>query len=1558
MTSIVGEEARKLINKRKNRYMRFLVATLLWIAPTFLLLLLSKTARAQVTGKVADSEDGENESKNLKEEEIETETDEDNPNVVIRSRPVDSVGQLLASAARSQNIAAANTSAEAARTEAARTEAIRNHERLLLARAAINQTGDASRKAPWLARVQVEEEEPSADNNLIARSAASTEEEEDRDERIAINHRATISPTDKEKPWLARAWEEEEEEEAADNLVARSAASTEEEEDRDERIAINHRATISPTDKEKPWLARAWEEEAEENDDRIAINPAAANQTEKETPWLARAEAEETESSVAADLLARSRDTETIEEEDERRLVTALPQNALNRRDAPKRSADWVSIFHEALIPPEDQPFTELAADPNVNLIVDPTADPNAVAVRSSIGGNTIYDVSDLPQTSITPTFLAGETEEPAISAEADDVEFLSPEANAFLNNPATSVVLKFPIGAKIALLINGRVVGSDYVGRTETDTQTRSRIQTWYGVTLAAGDNQLEVVSTDSGEVLKRLMVTVRGMPADLVLLSPRAIPADGRSVSALRGQLVDETGNISRWESTVTLEASDGQFLGADANPDAPGFQVVAEQGEFIAELQSSLDSGLVQLRARSGEFQTFGQIQFVTPQRSNLISGVVDLRFGAQGTDYYDSYREFLPIDGDDDYGIDLDAAVFATGNIGQWLYTGAYNSDRTLNEDCNGDTRLFRANNRNGGNCESTYATYGDDSHSDIVAPSLDSVFLRLERTSPSAEAATDYVMWGDYNTQEFSAASQLFTATNRQLHGFKANYNFGNLALTGLYANNVEGFQRDTIAPDGTSGFYFTSQRDLVPGSERVFLELEELERPGTVLERVALTRGADYQIDYDRGTLLFNDPVARTQVDDFGLLLVRRIVTTYQHENGADTDIIGSRLQYNFSQQQGRESWVGASYLDESLGSRGFSLFGADAQISIGDHTQVTAEIARSTSDFDTTDSVSGNAYRVEVESGLGDRISGRAYLRSTDTGFSNRATTSFVPGQTRYGAQIAGQITDSTTLRAQFDREDNSGTAPLVLTDLSDLLASFEPQPGRALDNSLTTYSLGVTQQFGESTAEVDWLHRDRTDRLNPNSSISSDQLRTRLTTPITDRLSVVAQNELNLSSNSDPIYPSRTLVGLNWEVMDGLNVGVNQLFYGDRGSATTLDVSGEHTFASDTTLHGRFSTIGGRQIGGTVGLEQGINLAPGLDLDLGFEKIFSTLGRDTAASTQFAQPFAPGQSASALGLTGGENYSVGISYTDNPDFQASSRFEHRRAGGNSNTVFTASALGRITPALTLLSDYRTARAANQRLTGLGRTSLFKLGLAYRNPKNDRFNALLRYEHRMNPNSVPTNATLGASSETQEHLFSAEAIYAPNWRWELYGKYALRNSRTEFNGAGNSFSNSNTSQLAQARATYRLGYRWDTVGELRWLGGGGYSETGFSVEAGYYPLPDLRISAGYSGGANDTDFGENRSNGGFYFGATAKLSGLLDGFATQPNDPRQQRESEADIPIYEYSEESSPEVGSPEVGSPEVGSSEESSSEDRMLEEELEELLPPVLPDTGEEDF
>ncbi len=1143
-------------------------------------------------------------------------------------------------------------------------------------------------------------------------------------------------------------------------------------------------------------------------------------------------------------------------------------------------------------------------------------------------------EVSNIPSLDTVPHLFENEapeapevtdvvTELPVAQAiPAGAVQILSPEVNTVLDVPAATVILQYPMGADLELRVNDQVVDRSLIGRTETNSATSQILENWYGVGLEVGENIITVTPRGETNPLASVIIQVAGQPTRLTVDTREArAPADGRSTARVEGQLLDDNGNPSNWDTVVTLTASDGQFIGADHAPDQPGFQVETTNGYFSAELQSPITAQRVQIKATALNMEAYNQVQFTTQQRPSLVTGMVDLRFGPGGTDFHDSFRDFLPLDEDNGYELDVDASVFALGNVGEWLFTGAFNSDRPLNEDCRGETSLFRAS----ASCENAYSVYGDDSTSDVVAPSIDRFYARLERTSPVPDAGTDFIMWGDYNTEEFANSSQMFTATNRQLHGFKFNYNLGDLAVTGLFANNIEGFQRDTISPDGTSGLYFLSRRLVIPGSESIFLELEELDRPGTGVERTELFRGTDYDVDYDRGTILFRRPVLRTEVGEFGAVLVRRIVATYQFEGeDGSTNLFGGRLQYNLSRTLNQESWVGTSYIRENQGNRNFELFGADTQISFGDDLQLIAEYARSSNDFDLSGPVSGSAYRLELDGSAGDWLTGRAYFRSTDAGFSNNATTSFQAGQTRYGAQASVQVAENTSVRAQYDHEDNFGVAPRPITSLSELLdPGTSPTPGARVDNSLTTVSLGLAHQIDNTQLEFDWIHRDRTDRISPNAlTATSDQIRTRLTTDIADDLTIYAQNELNISSESDPLYPNRTLFGADWQVMPGVSVGLSQVFYGDGGfnvrdSLTSFNVSGDYDLGEDTTVRGRFSLIEDQQIGGTIGLDHGITLGPGLRLDLSYEHVFSNTFGTTAAGTQFSQPFAVGDGASALGLTSGDSFSVGLNYTDNPDFQANAQFEYRTSSQGSNLNFRASALGRLSPAVTTLFNYEFLDSANQNLGDLPASHQVKLGLAYRDPNDDRFNALLRYEYRKNSTLIPDTLLFGTDTGNSEHLFSGEAIYAPNWRWELYGKYAFRHSTTRIGGSTSGdiqvddFVSNGSVHLAQMRATYRLGYAWDLTGEARWIGGSGYSEVGFSAEAGYYITPSLRLSAGYNfGSANDRDFsGSNRSAGGVFFGVTAKLDSLFGDFGIQEVAPSQQQESEVEVIADEESE-------------------------------------------------
>ena len=677
---------------------------------------------------------------------------------------------------------------------------------------------------------------------------------------------------------------------------------------------------------------------------------------------------------------------------------------------------------------------------------------------------------------------------------------------------------------------------------------------------------------------------------------------------------------------------------------------------------------------------------------------------------------------------------------------------------------------------------------------------------------------------------------------------------------------------------------------LIPGSEEVYLELEELNRPGTVLDRQKLIRGADYDIDYSRGTLLFREGINRTDIDDRGRVLVRRIVSTYEYESdGGKTNLYGGRLQYHFARETGRESWLGTSYFREDRGQQNFELYGADTQISFGDDGKFIAEYARSHNNLDNTENVSGNAYRAEVSGTLFGKVKARGHYRTTDKGFSNNATTSFVPGQTRYGADIDAEVSKHTTLRFSYDHEDNFGIAPQALEALDELIAPDAlPEPGKPQDNSLTTIKAGILQKIGKASVGMDWVHRDRKDNI-ADTRIISDQLSTKVNVPVNKKLSLHAYNDLTLSSDSDPLYPSRTTVGLAWKLHPDVALTLdNTLLSGgeyDGDWITSLGVKGSHTFSSDTTLRGELTLLSDqfnpRGMGGRFGIDQGIRLARGLNMDLSYEYVFSEQFQ-TAAGEQFIQPFAVGPGASALTLTNGHSFSAGVNYTNHSNLNVNARVEHRTNEKGSNTVISANALGRINRDLTGLFSYQQASAANQKLSDLGVSRDLKLGLAFRNPKDDTFNGLLRYEFRQNPSTIPETLLIGRGTGSESHLLAIEGIYAPNWRWELYGKAGFRHSKTQL---ARNLVSSSTSPLAQLRLTHRLNYKWDIGAEARWIGqpSAGFDEFGVNAEVGYYLNPNIRLSAGYAFGAiNDRDLGNSRSSDGPYLGVTLKLDNNL----------------------------------------------------------------------------
>ncbi|MGB6300743.1 MAG: hypothetical protein WBF90_31850, partial [Rivularia sp. (in: cyanobacteria)] len=273
-------------------------------------------------------------------------------------------------------------------------------------------------------------------------------------------------------------------------------------------------------------------------------------------------------------------------------------------------------------------------------------------------------------------------------------VVVLSPTPDAIVDVAATPIILQFPVGNQVELRVNGELSDRSLIGRTETNSETDMVTQTWYGVSLQNGENIISAQIIGSKEPPVTVKIMVRGGAQEIKLNTVESrIPADGISTATIKGTLLDENGNISNRDAVVTLASTAGKFLEPDYKPGQPGFQVQAKGGQFTATLESDLEAKTVRIRGKVGKLEAFTQLQFKTALRPSLMTGVIDFRLGARGTDFYSRFKDFLPEDEDNDTEVKFRSAVFATGAIGEWLVTGAYDSSRSLNEDCNCDNRLF-------------------------------------------------------------------------------------------------------------------------------------------------------------------------------------------------------------------------------------------------------------------------------------------------------------------------------------------------------------------------------------------------------------------------------------------------------------------------------------------------------------------------------------------------------------------------------------------------------------------------------------------------------------------------------------------------------------------------------------------------------------------------------------------------------------------------------------------------------------------------------------------------
>ncbi|HUQ51562.1 MAG TPA: flagellar motor protein MotB, partial [Gammaproteobacteria bacterium] len=343
----------------------------------------------------------------------------------------------------------------------------------------------------------------------------------------------------------------------------------------------------------------------------------------------------------------------------------------------------------------------------------------------------------------------------------------------------------------------------------------------------------------------------------------------------------------------------------------------------------------------------------------------------------------------------------------------------------------------------------FPTFGDDSTVEEMAPTLGKFYVKAGR-------GDNYGEWGNF---QIGYMNNELAQVDRGLYGANMHFESKRATSFGERRFGIDGFTAEpgTIASReefrGTGGsLYFLRRQDLLPGSERVRIELRD-RASGLVTGVVNLTPAIDYEIDYLQGRVLLAEPLSSTREDD---LLVRdgtairgdeaHLVVRYEYTPGfeeLDALSVGAQGHYWFGERV--KLGLTANTNDDGTADSGLEAadvtvrFSSDSWFKLqGAQTEgFLSNVMRSDdggfgfaglADSSFADADAGG-YRADVSLGLGDLWDGNRgrltmYTQSLDGGYAAPGLQTLADTE-NYGATFQMPMTQRITLRAKSDHRE-----------------------------------------------------------------------------------------------------------------------------------------------------------------------------------------------------------------------------------------------------------------------------------------------------------------------------------------------------------------------------------------------------------------------------------------------------------------------------------------------------------------------------------------------------
>jgi len=637
---------------------------------------------------------------------------------------------------------------------------------------------------------------------------------------------------------------------------------------------------------------------------------------------------------------------------------------------------------------------------------------------------------------------------------------------------PSTRVAILYPKDGSVELKLNGKKVSLLNYEGVFRGKNSKMRIMHFKGVDLKDGLNIFEAVIKDKNKniitTVKREVFVENHAPAQIEFLKDKSkLIADGKSDVVLAFKMIGNSGHPLRGGLVGSFE-SDSKHPAKEIVNDK-GRYTVEENGIAYVKLKPTIYGGECKVRfelynKESKEFRVF-----LKPKLTKWI--VVGFAEGTVGYKVLSKNTKELKRRGEKEgFYADGRVAFFAKGQIkGDYLLTIAYDSGKE-------DKELFDEIDKS-----RYYDVFVDNSTQGNEAPSRKKLYVKIEKERFSA-------LFGDFST-DFDGGE--FTSYSRSYTGLKVKYLGENISLVSFVAKSDKVHKYDTIRPDGTTGDYYLSSKDIVKGSVKVKIVTRDKDHLDRVINEEYLDVWSDYSIDYDDASIRFYEPIFSTD-EDFNPVYI-------EVEYDVDGDVeskysYGARVEYKSDNEKVE---AGITAVKEDKGTQEGTLIGVDAKVKITKNLTLTAEYAVS-DNKDGAKSSKANAYKAELEY-KDSNNSAKIYYRKQDSDFGLANISDAVRIDKKYGAEFRRRLSKNysveleayketseeenktitkTTISSELEYKDENKTIKLGIKRVK--------QSGKKATNQLT---VDTTSYYLDKKLRVDFLREQ-----NLGSSQSAD--------------------------------------------------------------------------------------------------------------------------------------------------------------------------------------------------------------------------------------------------------------------------------------------------------------------------------------------------------------------------------------------------------------------------------------------------------------------------------